>query len=98
LFFSCPPFKLIYLCAPLPPPFADAVTYEKKGYFVSKFLIYTLEYTHIILFAYIYNFIYHWGDPDTDWRIILGWIFRKWKGVVGTGWNWLRIGTGGGHM
>jgi hypothetical protein len=40
----------------------------------------------------------HWGDPDVDWRIILTSIFRKWEGVVGTGWNWLRIGTGGGHL
>ena len=38
----------------------------------------------------------HWGDPDVDGRIILRWIFRKW--VVGTGWNWLRIGTGSGHL
>jgi len=30
--------------------------------------------------------------------IILRWIFRKWEGVVGTGWSWLRIGTGGGHL
>ena len=40
----------------------------------------------------------HWGDPDVDGRIILRWIFRKWEGVVGTGWSWLRIGTGGGHL
>ena len=40
----------------------------------------------------------HWGDPDADGRIILRWIFRKWKGVVWTGWSWLRIGTGGGHL
>ena len=25
-------------------------------------------------------------------------IFRKWEGVVGTGWSWLRIGTGGGRL
>jgi len=25
-------------------------------------------------------------------------IFRKWEGVVGTGWSWLRIGRGGGHL
>jgi len=25
-------------------------------------------------------------------------IFRKWEGVVGTGWKWLRIGIGGGHL
>jgi len=40
----------------------------------------------------------HCGDPDVDGRIILIWIFRKWEGVVGTGWSWLRIGTGGGHL
>jgi hypothetical protein len=39
-----------------------------------------------------------WGDPDVDGRIILRWIFRKWEVVVGTGWSWLRIGTGGGHL
>jgi len=33
-----------------------------------------------------------------DGRIILRWIFRKWEGVVGTRWSWLRIGTGGGHL
>jgi hypothetical protein len=31
-------------------------------------------------------------------RIILRWTFRKWDGVVGIGWRWLRIGTGGGHL
>ena len=39
----------------------------------------------------------HWGDQDVDARI-LRWIIRKWEGVVGTGWSWLRIGTGGGHL
>jgi hypothetical protein len=34
----------------------------------------------------------HWGDPDVDVRIILRWIFRKWEGVVGTGWSWLGYG------
>ena len=38
------------------------------------------------------------GRPDVDGRIILRWIFRKWEGVVGTGWSWIRIGTGGGHL
>jgi len=38
------------------------------------------------------------GDQDVDGRIILRWIFRKLEGVVGTGWSWLRIGTGGGHL
>jgi len=40
----------------------------------------------------------HWGDPDIDGRIILIWTFREWKGVVGTGWSWLRIGTGDGRL
>ena len=40
----------------------------------------------------------HWEDPDVDGRITLRWIFRKWEGVVGTGWSWLRIGTGGGRL
>ena len=40
----------------------------------------------------------HWGDPDVDRRIILRWIFRKWEGIVGTGWSWFRIGTGGGRL
>ena len=40
----------------------------------------------------------HWGDPDVDGRIILRWIFRKWEGVLGTGWSWLRIRRGGGHL
>jgi hypothetical protein len=40
----------------------------------------------------------HWGDTDADGRIILRWIFRKWEGVVRTGWSGLRIGTGGGHL
>jgi hypothetical protein len=39
-----------------------------------------------------------WGDPDVDGRIILGGIFRKWEGVVGTGWSGFRIGTVGGHL
>jgi hypothetical protein len=40
----------------------------------------------------------HWGDQDVDGRIILRWIFRKLEGVVGTGWRWPRIGTGGRHL
>jgi len=40
----------------------------------------------------------YWRDPDADGRIILIWIFRKWEEVVGTGWSWFRIGTGGGHL
>jgi len=40
----------------------------------------------------------HWGDQDIDGRITLRWIFRKFEGVMGTGWNWLRIGTGGRYL
>jgi hypothetical protein len=39
-----------------------------------------------------------YSGRDVDGRIILRWIFRKWEGVVGTGWSWLRIGTGGGQL
>jgi hypothetical protein len=38
------------------------------------------------------------GDTSVDGRIILRWILRKWQGVVGIGWSWLRIWTGGGHL
>ena len=38
------------------------------------------------------------GRPRRRWGIILRWIFRKWEGVARTGWSWLRIGTGGGHL
>jgi hypothetical protein len=44
------------------------------------------------------NMNYGWGDPDVDGRITLRWIFRKLERVVGTGWSWLRIRTGGGHL
>jgi hypothetical protein len=43
---------------------------------------------------YIYIYIYISDIPP----IILRWIFRKWEGVVGTGWSGLRIGTGGGNL
>ena len=38
------------------------------------------------------------GRPRVEGRIILRWVFRKWEGVVRTGWSWLRIGTGGGRL
>jgi hypothetical protein len=40
----------------------------------------------------------NWGDPDVEGKIILRGIFRKWEGVVQTGWSGIRIGTGGGHL
>ena len=38
------------------------------------------------------------GDPGVDVRIILRWIDRKWNMGVWTRSNWLRIGTGDGHL
>jgi hypothetical protein len=40
----------------------------------------------------------HWGDPDVDGRIILGWIFRKWAVGVWIVLGWLGKETGGGHL
>jgi len=37
------------------------------------------------------------GRPRRRWEDNIKWIFRKWDGVVRTGWSWLRIGTGGGR-
>jgi hypothetical protein len=47
------------------------------------------------LFFNVIQLIYHWGDQDVGGMIILRWIFR---GFAGTGWSWLRIGTGGGRL
>jgi hypothetical protein len=40
----------------------------------------------------------HLGDPGLNGRISLRWIFRKWERAVWTGSDWLRVGTGGGHL
>jgi hypothetical protein len=40
----------------------------------------------------------YWGDPDVDGWIILTWIFRIWDVGVWTGFSWLKIGTGDGHV
>jgi len=40
----------------------------------------------------------NWGDPDADRRIILNGSSGSGRRVVGTGWSWFRIGTGGGHL
>jgi len=40
----------------------------------------------------------HLEDPGLDEMIILRWTFRQWDVGVWTGSNWLRIGTGGGHL
>jgi hypothetical protein len=36
--------------------------------------------------------------PRRRWEDNIKRIFRKLEGVVGTGWSWLRVGTGGGHL
>jgi hypothetical protein len=38
------------------------------------------------------------GRSRRRWENNIKGIFRKLEGVVGTGWSWLRIGTGGGHL
>jgi hypothetical protein len=38
------------------------------------------------------------GRSRRRWQYSMRWIYRKWEGVVGTGWSWLRIGTGGGRL
>jgi hypothetical protein len=40
----------------------------------------------------------HFEDPVVDGRIIIRWIFSKWDVRARTGLNWLRIGTGDGHL
>ena len=38
------------------------------------------------------------GRHRRRWEDNIKMIFRKWNGVLGTGWSWLRIGTGGEHL
>jgi len=38
------------------------------------------------------------GRPRCRWEDNIKMDFRKWEGIVGTGWSWLRIGTGGGRL
>ena len=38
------------------------------------------------------------GRPRHRWEGNIKMDFRKWEGVVGTGWRWLRIGKGGEHF
>jgi hypothetical protein len=43
-------------------------------------------------------YIYLYIKIKLDRRITLRWVFRKWNVRAWTGSNWLRIGTGGGHV
>jgi len=38
------------------------------------------------------------GRPRRRWEGNIKIDLQKLEGVVGTGWSWLRIGTGGGHL
>ena len=38
------------------------------------------------------------GILRRTWEDNIKMDLRKWEKIVGTGWNWLRIGTGGGHL
>jgi len=40
----------------------------------------------------------HRGDPGVDGNIILRFIFKKWNVELWTGYSWLMVGTGGGHL
>jgi hypothetical protein len=39
----------------------------------------------------------HFGHPDVDGWIRLRWVFGKWDVGMDES-NWLRTGTGGGHL
>ena len=38
------------------------------------------------------------GRPRRRWEDNIKMDLQEVRGVVGTGWRWLRIGTGGGHL
>ena len=40
----------------------------------------------------------HFSDWFQSDGIILKWTFKNLDGEAWTGWSWLRIGTGGGHL
>ena len=63
----------------------------------SKQRRFTWRFPSFILLSWYSNIKMSVGHV-LDGRIILRWILRKWEGVVGTGWSWLRIGTGGGRL
>jgi hypothetical protein len=59
--------------------------------FSTKILDHSVFFIFAKILVVIANFV-------IDGRITLGGIFRKWEGIVGTGWSGLRIGTGGGNL
>ena len=38
------------------------------------------------------------GRPRSRWEYNIKTDPEKWEGVVGSGWSWLRIGTGGWRL
>ena len=38
------------------------------------------------------------GRPRHRWEDNIKMDLQEWEGMVGTGWSWLRIGTGDGHL
>ena len=90
LFFSDVPSKILH-------SFLMALM---RAQFVADLNVVHLIFTVTCRIVFRLSTVYtdHWGDQDVDGRIILRWIFRKWEGFVGTGWSWLRIGTGGGRL
>jgi len=38
------------------------------------------------------------GRPRHRWEDNIKMDLQKWEGVMRTGWSWLSIGTGGGHL
>ena len=78
----------------LRPVWSDMLITPTSLYHHSDFrekLYVTDEICVKMLFILYCSHIQGWED---NIKMILG----KWEGVVGTGWSWLRIGTGGRHL
>jgi hypothetical protein len=54
-----------------------------SSYIVSLKIV--LSFCEITILYLPIFFVYRWGDPGVDGRIILEWIFRKWNVGVWTG-------------
>jgi hypothetical protein len=65
--------------------------------YASRTIIFSMG-TEMKIISWEQDFLYTKRDQDVCGRIILRCIFRKWEGVVGTGWSWFRIGTDGGRL
>jgi len=80
------------------------ISREGGGVFLEEVSRSRQRKSDIVLGTWIVRSLYRAGSLTAvarelaNGRIILRWIFMKWEGVVGTGWSWLRIGTGGVHL